>query len=429
MKKKLFGTILIILIITLLITSCDFGNTGKETTVQTTAPTNEPNDIDLSEYKIIRADNGKQIEVDAALLLKNRITELCSVTLAIGTDWTPSNTEGNPKEILIGNTNYSQTAEVLAELNMKDYAIKVFENQIVITGGSPETTYSAVEYFLENYIDFSSQKPILKSRENYTMKYDYLYEELNIKVVSLNVLTATSAIKNQQGEREPRIVSFVNEYQPDSMGVQECEVFWRMRLDAVLGGYARAQEVTTVTKNYIYYRKDKLKVVDSGVFWLSETPEESSKGFGSNFYISCCWAIFESLENGSRYVHMNTHLDVNSEEIRVKELTVLLPRAQQFIDDGYAVIITGDFNSSEDSVIYSTITATDLKSSRYLTKDTSSTGTFNGLVEKAVYKGPIDYCFVNKEVSVDKYRVIVKQDDGFMSDHNALYIEMKVYPR
>lgn len=425
MNKKFIGFILLILIFLMLLSSC-----VETDTEDTTVPT-DTSVIDLSDYKIIRPDDGDKIEIDAALLLRDTINNNISKQLGIGTDWISKDEthDDNTKEILVGKTNYSQTTDSLADLTRKDYAIVIANNKIVITGGSPDATYSAVLYFCENYITYPEGKALLKSTENYIMKYEYPYEELDIKVVSLNVLTAANALKNKQAEREPRIISFVNEYKPDSLGVQECEIFWRMRLDFILEGYARAQEVTTVTKNYIYYRTDKLKVIDSGVFWLSETPETSSKGFGSSFYISCCWAIFESLENGSRYVHMNTHLDVNSEQTRVKELTVLLPKAQQFIDQGYAVVLTGDFNSSEDSVIYSTVTEMNFKNARYLTKDTTSIGTFNDLIDDANYKGPIDYCFVNKEALVNKYDVIAKQDGGFMSDHNAVYVEMKIYPR
>ena len=37
----------------------------------------------------------------------------------------------------------------------------------------------------------------------------------------------------------------------------------------------------------ILYKKDKFDLVDSGVFWLSETPEEMSKGWDSSCYRIC----------------------------------------------------------------------------------------------------------------------------------------------
>jgi endonuclease/exonuclease/phosphatase family metal-dependent hydrolase len=140
--------------------------------------------------------------------------------------------------------------------------------------------------------------------------------------------------------------------------------------------------------------------------------------------------VFESLENGSRYVHMNTHLDVNSAAIRESELTVLLPRVKNFIDEGYAVVLTGDFNSEEETAVYKTITSSGLADSKYQTTNASRIPTYNGFADDvSKYEGPIDYCFVNSEIKVTLYRVIDKQDGGFLSDHNAIYSEMTIYPR
>lgn len=427
MKARL---ILLLLLLSVLLSACNGGTNGADTTTPQETTTATAESIKISEYKIIRPEHGEKTEIDAAVLLRNTLSEVFSLNIPIDSDWIKpgESHDAEAKEILVGNTNYEETATAAAELRGKDYVITISGPKIVIVGGSPGATYSAVQYFCENYLAKEGEGVILTSMEPYTMKYDYKYESLDIRVASLNLLTANNPLKNQQAEREPRIVKFVQDFKPYSLGVQECEVFWRMRLDLVLEGYERAQEITTVTKNYIYYRTDKLKVVDSGVFWLSETPEQSSKGFGSSYYISCCWAIFESLENGSRYVHMNTHLDVNSEETRKMELTVLLPRVKQFMDEGYAVVVTGDFNSHENSIIYQSVTEIGLTSARYLAKETSSLPTFNGFREdRKNYSGPIDYIFLNDLISVAKYDVIDKYDGGFLSDHNALYADIKLY--
>lgn len=431
MNIKAMRIIVLLCILSLLITSCNTGKGIKSDTSETDKETTNQI-ISLKDYTIIRPESGTQTEIDAALLLKSTVFKATGEEMDISTDWTSGSESLNSddKEIIIGNTNRNETVEFSVGLTRKDYIIQITDTKIVINGGSSVSTYTAVEYFCENYLSYEEGSAVLKNQKNFKMKHEYIFGELDIKIVSLNVLTASNAQVNKQAEREPRIVSFVEKYQPDSIGVQECEIFWRMRLDNVLTGYERAQEITAVTKNYIYYRTAKLKVIDSGVFWLSETPDVSSQGFGSKYYISCCWAIFESLENGSRYVHMNTHLDVNSNVTRESELTLLLPRVINFINEGYAVVLTGDFNSGEETAVYKAVTEAGLASSRYLTPNTSSMPTFNGLIDDASkYKGPIDYCFVNNEVSVSLYNVIDKHDNGFLSDHNALYVEITIYPR
>ncbi len=428
MKTKPLVIFLLLFILSVFLGSCSSETPSISDTATTEAETG-PMSINLADYRIIRPENGNIKETDAALLLKSTIKDSVNLDMAIATDWNGT-ADSSSKEILIGCTNRSETAAALDDLTRKDYAILLTDAKVVIVGGSPEATYSATQYFLANYISYENGSLILKKQENYIMKYDYTYSEFDIRVASLNLRTASNAQMNMQAEREPRIASFVSTYQPYSIGFQECEIFWRMRLDKVLTGYERAQEITTVTKNYIYYRTDKLKIVESGVFWLSETPGTSSKGFGSKYYISCCWAIFESLENGSRYVHMNTHLDVDSAKNRESELTVLLPRVQEFMDQGYAVVLTGDFNSDENSAVYKSVIAEGLDNTRYLAPDTSSLPTFNGFIDDvSKYKGPIDFIFINSEIKAARYFVLDKQDGGFMSDHNALYADITIYPR
>lgn len=250
--------------------------------------------------------------------------------------------------------------------------------------------------------------------------------ELTTKVASLNVWTAKSRDKHFQAIREPLIKKFIEQNIPFSIGVQECEPFWQERLDEILKGYKRAQNVTT-TKNYIYYREDRLKDVNQGVFWLSETSDIPSKGFGSDYFISCCWAIFESIDNGIRFVHMNTHLDVHSEEIRLKELDVLFEHMNQFKEQGYAIILTGDFNSLEDTETYRKMKSWGLTDVRFLLDTLNTEGTFNRYdknIEK--YYGPIDYIMVFGKIKVEDYYIVDKIDNNYLSDHNAIISKINI---
>ena len=253
------------------------------------------------------------------------------------------------------------------------------------------------------------------------------------RAVSLNLKTAKSADSNFQREREPLIAEFVGTALPDTLGTQECEAFWRERLDDVLAphGYVRAQAVPSdgVTKNYMWYRPQSLELVDSGVFWLSETPDISSKGFGSRFFISCCYAEYRIRATGARFLHFNTHLNVDSEEIRRKELTVLLPRMRGLCKDrGLPAILTGDFNSEPDSEIYKSVCA-ELTDVRIVAPVTTAIGTFNDFCDKMPYCGIIDYCFVTEGIAAKKYAVFDKLHGKLISDHNAVILDLAVSSR
>lgn len=388
-------------------------------------------DIPLSDFVIVRSELDSDGELKSALALRDYIKSAYGIELKMDNDvdhTTNPDKRPDAPEILVGHTNYAETARYTEGMTTKDFSVGFAGAKIVIVGGSADATAQAVEYFTVNCL--SADTPALKKSEDIIMKHEYPFAEADISVVSLNLRTAKNANENTQSEREPLIVAFVDEYKPDSLGTQECEVFWRGRLDKALApiGYDRAVPAENITKNYIWYNTKTLKVIEADTFWLSPTPEVSSKGFGSNFYISCCWAVFEVIATGTRYVHMNTHLDVNSEKTRESELTVLIPRIEEFLAKDYAVVVTGDFNSKNDSVIYTTVTEL-LSDSRLMTKDTTDIGTFNNFDYNRKYSGPIDYCFVDDDVSVSKYSVIDKQDGKFMSDHNALRVLLTLYKR
>jgi len=252
-----------------------------------------------------------------------------------------------------------------------------------------------------------------------------------LKILSLNLRYATTASQNNQSIREPRIIKFVQDNMPDTIATQECEVFWRERLDLKLGelGYKRALKLhpnPQAAKNQIWYNPEVLTLEDSGIIWLSETPEIASKGFGSKYYISASWAIFKHNKTGEKYVQIDTHLDVDSEDTRMKESEVLMDFIlKNFKEKGYSVVLTGDFNSREESIIYK-FYSEHFTDARYAAKKTTDMNTFNyydnddsKVLDVSKYIR-IDYVFLQGNINAESFEVFDKWGGGYMSDHNAL---------
>ena len=262
-----------------------------------------------------------------------------------------------------------------------------------------------------------------------------------MRIVSLNLRYAHSADMNNQGVREPRIVDFVREYAPHSMGVQECEKFWRDRLSEKLSelGYVPAQdeaiynEKSYAFKNFIWYAPEKAELLESGRLWLSSTPINPSKGFGSRFFISAGYAILKIKETGECYTHVNTHLDVSSEEIRLEEIKILKEKISELEERGYPIFLTGDFNSEEDSAVYEFVSEY-MCDARKTAAETTELNTFNaysveGVIIPSEKFKRIDFCFyrdAGKRITVDKFDVVDRWRDGYMSDHNALVIDGRI---
>ena len=83
-------------------------------------------------------------------------------------------------------------------------------------------------------------------------------------------------------------------------------------------------------------------LLDSGGFWLSETPDKRSRSWESRQVRSANWARFRGL-SGEEFVHLNTHLDHVSGRARVEGSRLVLRSLEELAGDA-PVLITGDFN-------------------------------------------------------------------------------------
>ena len=105
--------------------------------------------------------------------------------------------------------------------------------------------------------------------------------------------------ENWWEHRKAWVASVVNFYEPDVMGIQEGLHHQVQYLDSTLAKYSfigvgRDDGVNAGEYAAIFYKKDKLEVIDRGTFWLSETPNKPSFGWGANYRRVVTWAKFKS---------------------------------------------------------------------------------------------------------------------------------------
>lgn len=104
----------------------------------------------------------------------------------------------------------------------------------------------------------------------------------------------------------------------------------------------------------VFYRKDRLRVVDSGDFWLSTTPERAgSSSWQMSLPRMVTWALFEMSKGGTKFLYLNTHFphrDVD-EAARVKCARLLASRISLY-DEDLPIVLTGDFNAPASGGAY-----------------------------------------------------------------------------
>ena len=105
----------------------------------------------------------------------------------------------------------------------------------------------------------------------------------------------------------------------------------------------------------IFYRKDRLRLLEHGDFWLSETPDVP--GTSSWDIIrprQVTWGRFETVQ-GQRFHHFNTHFPYRKVEEEARRRTACLLRSRTRALN--PVLLTADFNAPAGGEIHWMLTA------------------------------------------------------------------------
>ncbi len=180
----------------------------------------------------------------------------------------------------------------------------------------------------------------------------------------------------------------------------------------------------------IFYKAGRLRVLESGTFWLSETPEQPfSKSWDSSLPRICTWARFQLRERPEmQWVAYNAHLDHIGKEARLKGALLIWRKMEQYRQAyGLPALLMGDMNAEphEDTIrfLQGRETVGGERSGLRDAYDTLPGGpeavgrTFHG------FKGgtdglPIDYIFATPEVAIEDVRIDRRVAEGlYPSDH------------
>ena len=246
---------------------------------------------------------------------------------------------------------------------------------------------------------------------------------------ALRIMSFNLRYRDDKGQliknRSKVVTAIIDQYAPDSFGVQEATGRWLDILGDSLGykyafvATARDTKGYDAERNAVFYLKDKYNLIDKGTIWLSETPDVPyTKSFDSNCHRIATWAVLENKETGEKYTHLNTHLDHILESTRVAQAKVLIEKLSQLQENGKA-ICTGDFNADFTSDVYSDMLKfTDDAKEIAQNSDQGITYHEYGNVSPDEYKGAIDHIFVPKQSKVTTYKVIRNRANGiYASDH------------
>ncbi|MBR5143992.1 MAG: endonuclease/exonuclease/phosphatase family protein [Clostridia bacterium] len=251
-----------------------------------------------------------------------------------------------------------------------------------------------------------------------------------ITLMSTNVrcLAREDILKKSWFYRARLILEDISSVQPDIIGFQEATFVHYDYLQKVMVGYdcemAYRDNFLLSEGCPIFWRTDKYEKVDSGAFWLSDTPDVMSKDWGSEHYRICVYVILRELSTGKEFAVFNTHLDHTSDLARINGIAVVLDKISEF--GNIPSFLMGDMNAKENSET--------MKYTRESFEDAKiSAGVEENIPTYHNWGNPkkskrIDYILISKsDADVLEYDVVVNCYDGvYSSDHASIYAKVKL---
>ncbi|MGN0527341.1 MAG: endonuclease/exonuclease/phosphatase family protein [Acutalibacteraceae bacterium] len=252
-----------------------------------------------------------------------------------------------------------------------------------------------------------------------------------VRAMTFNV-RCTNVGKASMYERIDIVSDTILNSEADSIGIQEATPSWMRALkNTVDDKYAFVGEGRdggdSGEYSAILYLKDKYNLVDSGTFWLSQTPDVPSKSWDAAFNRICTWAILENKETHGKYIHINSHFDHIGEEARAQSVKMILEKANEYKD--LPVVFTADMNVCEGTENYLQFTSDGgLTDTKYIAENTMEFCTFHNLDPLGENEGNvIDYVMVNEFWGAKEYRVVTAGIDGaYVSDHFPVYADIYI---
>lgn len=268
-----------------------------------------------------------------------------------------------------------------------------------------------------------------------------VWGEDSLRVMSFNIRygSADDGADHWDARRDT-VVATIADFAPDLLGTQETLQFQADYLRNKLDGYAYFGRSRMKTPNEhcgIFYKTQRFAWLAGGHFWLSETPEvPESKSWDSSLPRMASWVLLSDnqRESAPAILFVNTHFDHRGAEARLKSAQLLRQRLErlQAAAAEPLTILTGDFNTSDDSPPYQALVQDDpqlIDPYRVLhPQRTPEEGTFNGFADRKT--GPkIDWILADPRLKSQAADIERRTFSGRnASDHYAITAVLE-FPR
>lgn len=227
----------------------------------------------------------------------------------------------------------------------------------------------------------------------------------------------------------------INFESPDVLGMQEVLVgqlhdFQRLLDNYSYFGVGRDDGKEAGEYAAIFYKNDRVKLLDSGNFWLNETPDVPKLGWDAACIRICTWGKFKDLRTKKKFYFFNLHMDHVGVVARREAAKLVVSRIKEMAQDA-PVVLTGDFNVDQTDEIYGIFTHSGILKDSYENARIrfAENGTFNSFKVETKTDSRIDHVFVSPSFKVEAYGL---RTDSYwakgrrnLSDHYPVFVKLR----
>lgn len=269
-------------------------------------------------------------------------------------------------------------------------------------------------------------------------KRDPMDKYYNATFMSFNIRldTTSDSGMNQWSNRKDAVCNFILDSGANVVCMQEVKVgqkdYISQKIESKYGFIWYGRDNNEGTKGEglaIAYDKSVWNLLEQSFFFLSETPDVASLGWGAAHNRICVVASLENKDTGDQIDIYNVHLDHVSLLARENGIKLVVSRMEESVNPVY---LCGDFNCTSADQAYAAAAEvlTDCQQAAPVT-ETGATYHNWGNISDTDLSRAIDFCFVSNKVIVPMEFKICRDkwgDDNsnFISDHYPIKVNLKI---
>ncbi len=178
----------------------------------------------------------------------------------------------------------------------------------------------------------------------------------------------------------------------------------------------------------VFYKPSKLRLLESGNFWLSESPDTpGSMSWDVSLPRMVTWGLFEISETGRRFYFYNTHFPHRREDAAARvECAKVIAERMRALPEDLPFLMTGDFNAQVGEDVYK-ILVPPLKDAWVETPRKSGPETTSSRWHGNTEGRRIDWILYRGNIRTLEAETVTHNLDGrYPSDHYPVFVTLEI---